>query len=674
MYTIHLSAQTNVPEKERYIFLWDVSKSLLPEEGGIDKYTEQLLDGYPGSNGLWMDLKEGLIKAINSLKTNEHSEIIVIPFYAEPFEPFIAKADSLGKAEIIKKVKNFKYIDARDPYSRKHRTNIISALSKFEDIVKKDCLEYINYLYLYTDGAHENNDGKTTTKEWNELKDKIVSFDKYVNFPGRYIYRFYYLVSDTADPRNVIRDLESDSRKFWVVDGLVDINHIYLETSSINYIVYDNPSKNMKKDICKTIKLKQDIKSYKGDFIFTPQNDDFYNVECTKSPNDTLIKIKVTPRDGVELPKKHKIIVNIKLDTTQKYYYLLNPQIVINCINTPERCVTLSLKNTTEEKSNGNEKRFNLGNTSYYPPCMGKSSQLNCLNFSLCTDFDKFAVSDKGCLDISFADSEGKPLTYTKFKIVVNKSDTLSTKNSYCHIESGQKQIDFTILPSENTDDYKFKGYLIVSHINNIDRVNGEAISNDILRILPWEFEHDRKLNPLLRSIYWIIIFLLLLVIAAVILYWFLWLLGAKFPRNWDINFESNINGNPTIVFDCPDNKDYRFKGRRVFTHNATIFFSRRLHYFRINKVVLSNKTKCVWSYWNGYSIYIKTNLNDLNNSIKSITFTPVKGILAKVEIKYLNRAENGEYKLNYRDCDNETNRININYINVDIFGRKHNN
>lgn len=674
-HTFHLFAQTNVPEKERYIFLWDVSASLLSYSGNgpsEDEYTKQsLTTNYTGANGLWMDLKKGLINAIDSIKTTDESEIYVIPFYAEPLDVFMHKADDQGKAEIKKEVMDFKYSDARDPVSGKLRTNIISALSKFEDIVKKDCLEYINYLYLYTDGAHENNDGKTTYKEWDALKNKIESFDTFVNSSGRYIYRFYYLVSNKADPRNVIKALESHSRKFWVVNGLVDINHIGIEKSSINYNVCDNPSENIKKDTCKTIKLTKDFKSYKGNLIFKPHNDDFYSVDCTKSNDGTSIKIEVYPKDGVELPKNHKILVDIILDTSQHHFYLLNNQIVINCINTPERSVSLSLKNTTEDGSNGNKRKeeIDLGNTSYCPSLMGKSGQLSSLDFSLTADFDTFAIKDKGSVSFSFVDSEGNPLTYTEFKIVVNESDTLSTTDCYWCIKSGQKQVDFTILPSENTDNCKFKGYMMVSHFNNIDRINGDAISNDMV-ILPWEFEHDRKLNP----IYWIIIFLFLLVIASLILYWFLWLLGAKFPRNWDINFESNINGNPTIVFDCPDNKDYKFKGRRVFTHNATIFFARRLHYFRINKVVLSNKTKCVRSYWKGYSIYIKTNLNDLNNSIKSITFTPVKGILAKVEIKYLNRTENGEYKLNYRDCDNETNRINTNYINVDIFGRKHNN
>lgn len=670
---VNVLAQTSVPQKERRIYLWDVSGSLLSKEKTIDIYNGQPLPTYRAGNGLWNKLKESLVSSIDQLEDDPQNEIIVIPFYDEICEVIQDKSSETGKKNIIDKIKTFEY------NVRRGRTDLIKPLQAFESIVKQDCHEYINYMFFYTDGAHE------TIKNIPEFDcakviERINNFNEYATARGNYIYRFYYLVSPIADKLGNIKREEADWKKFWVIDDInVKIKYIGLDNTAINYNVCDNPSEGIIHDSYKNIYLTKDGKHFTGDISFDVSNNEYYTVDCIKSNNDSAITIKVKIREGVnkeKLPKRSSIKVNVKLNRTEeehRYYYLLDQYFYIHCINTPERSVSLSFKNTTEDKSNDN-KRFNLGNTSYYPPFMGKSSQSSCLNFSLTANFDKFAVSDKGCLNISFADSEGKPLTYTKFKIVVNKSDTLSTQNCYCHIESGQKQIDFTILPSENTDDYKFKGYLIVSHINNIDRVNGEAIFNDMLRILPWEFEHDRKLNPLLRSIYWIIIFVLLLFIASLILYWFLWLLGAKFPRNWDINFESNINGNPTIVFNCPDNKDYRFKGRRVFTHNATIFFSRRLHYFRINKVVLSNKTKCVWSYWNGYSIYIKTNLNDLNNSIKSITFTPVKGILAKVEIKYLNRTENGEYKLNYRDCDNETNRINTNYINVDIFGRKHNN
>lgn len=676
MYASYATAQTNFPKKERYIFLWDVSKSLLPKDGGIDEYTQQRLVGYPGSNGLWMGLKKGLINNVDSIEPNKHSKIIVIPFYAEPFEPFIANADNQGKSDIIKQIKEFEYDDvvhARDPHTNKLRTNIISALSKFEDIVKEDCLDYVNYLYLFTDGAHENQDAKTTDTEWQELTKKIKDFDNYANTNNRYIYRFYYLVSDAADPYKHIKKLDSYYRRFWTVEGTPVVKHIKLKTTTVTYNVCDNPIKNIKRDENKKIDFDKNYGSCIGNIAFTPTKNDYYDVKC-EIPSDSLsIVIKVEPKkDLSDLPEEFEIIVKAELerDKNHPYCFLLNNEIKIKCINTIERGVLLSLKNTTGDKSKSNGDRFDLGNTSYYPPFMGKSSQLSCLNFSLTTDFDKSAVNDKGCLDISFVDSDKQPLTYEKFKIVVNESDTLSTDNPSYPIKSGQEQINFTILPSENTDDSKFKGYLKVSNISNIDIINGEAISND-MKILPWEFEHDRKLNPLLRSIYWIIIFLLVLFIASLILYWFLWLRGAKFPRNWQINFDS-IKGNPTIKFDCPNNKDYTFKGRKVFTHNAVIFFSGELHDFRINKVVLSNKTKCVWSYWNGYSIYIKTNLNDLNNSIKSITFTPVKGKLAIVEIKYLNRTGNEVYKedLNYRDCDNKTNRINTN-IQVDIFGEK---
>lgn len=686
MYTSHLFAQINIPEKERYIFLWDVSASLLSYNGNgpnEDEYTQQsLITNYPLANGLWMDLKKGLIKAIDSIETNDKSEIIVIPFYAEPLAVFKHGANSQGKAEIIKEVMNFKYVKAGDPISGKLRTNIVSALTYFENIVKEDCLDYINYLYLYTDGSHEDKDGHTTNKEWNDLTRKITDFDEYANSKGRYIYRFYYLVSDKADPKRMIRKLDDDSRRFWVVDGLVDINHIGIETSAINYNVCDNPSENIKKDAYKTIKLTKDFKSYKGDFIFTPQNDDYYSVECTKSKEDTLIKVKVTPKNGIELPKNHKILVNIKLDKSLKYYYLLNSQILINCINTPERCVSLLLENTEEDKSNGN-KRLDLGNTSYYPSFMGKSSQLNCLNFSLSTDFNKFAKQDKACLNVSFADSEGKPLTYTNFKIVVNKSDTLSVTNSFCPIGAEQKHIDLTILPSENTDDYKFKGYLIVSDINNIDRINGEVIYNDEVKILPWEFEHDRKLNPLFKNLLWIFFLLLLLLFAIYLAFKARALFAPHFPAGCKIAFVAQSDTFNTDI-------DHNFKLSATYVDKCGVLTEDgsntvATHILRdryIQKVILSGNEghmpfqTTIGEKWNGQIIHVTADF--FNDLISSIELKPIKNNRGKEDVLVVVKYSNGSVlelkhiemsKLTLQNT--ETDSIYIENTKIAIIGKR---
>ena len=134
LHVSYLSGQTSVPDKERYILLWDVSGSLLSSKSNdkhpsVDKYTGQNIKAKSG-NGLWMALKEALIKSIESIEINEQSEIIVIPFYAEPLDEWREKANVDGKARIINKIRSYQY-----SYNVEQRTDLLKALERFEEIV-----------------------------------------------------------------------------------------------------------------------------------------------------------------------------------------------------------------------------------------------------------------------------------------------------------------------------------------------------------------------------------------------------------------------------------------------------------------------------------------------------------------------------------------------------------
>lgn len=679
---VNVLAQTSVPQKERRIYLWDVSGSLLSKEKTIDIYNGQPLPTYEAGNGLWNKLKESLVSSIDQLEDDPQNEIIVIPFYDEICEVIQDKSSETGKKNIIDKIKTFEY------NGRGGRTDLIKPLQAFESIVKQDCHEYINYMFFYTDGAHE------TIKNIPEFDcakviERINNFNEYATARGNYIYRFYYLVSPIADKLGNIKQEEADWKKFWVIDDInVKIKYIGLDNTAINYNVCDNPSKGIIHDSYKNIYLTNDGKHFTGDISFDVSNNEYYTVDCIKSNNDSAITIKVKIREGVnkeKLPKHSSIKVNVKLNRTEdehRYYYLLDQYFYIHCIHTPERNVSLSFKNTTEDKSNDN-KRFNLGNTSYYPPFMGKSSQLNCLNFSLTANFDKFAVSDKGCLNISFADSEGKPLTYTKFKIVVNKSDTLSTQKCYCPIESGQKQIDFTILPSENTDDYKFKGYLIVSDINNIDRINGEVIYNDEVKILPWEFEHDRKLNPLLKNLLWIIFLLLLLLFAIYLAFKARALFAPHFPAGCKIAFVAQSDTFNTDI-------DHNFKLGATYVDKCGVLTENgsntvATHILRdsyIQKVILSGNEghmpfqTTIGEKWNGQIIHVTADF--FNDLISSIELKPIKNNRGKEDVLVVVKYSNGSVlELKHIEMskltpqNTETDSIYIENTKIAIIGKR---
>lgn len=681
-------AQKNIPDKERYIFLWDVSGSLLPNKVEMDWGNNKPLKTNSNGNGLWNKLKESLVNSIDCIDVNEQSEIIVIPFYAQPLDEFRENANKEGKEKIKNRIKNFKY-----PDDVEQRTDLLEALKRFEEIVKDDCLDYINYMYFYTDGAHETVINKPEF-DYKKVIDRINKFNKEATAPGRYIYRFYYLASSAADPDGKIREQESDTNKFWVVDSLVDVKHIGLKTTTIIYNVCDNPNENIKRDVEKIINFRKDYGSYKGKIVFTPQENDYYDVNCKISNDASSLVIEVIPKKGVDsLPKEKEIIVNAKLekderDKNQKYYYLLDHEFKIKCINTPQRCVSLSLKNTKEDKSSG-DKRLDLGKTSYYPPFMGNSDKLNCLNFSLSIDFNKYAIQDKACLDVSFADSKGEPLSYTDFKIVVNKVDTLSPTECRCPIQSNQKRIDFEILPSKAADDFKFKGCLIVSQMRNIDRINGEAICHDKeVQILPWKFEHDRNWNPLLKKLLWIIVLLVLLFAAICLAFIARAHFAPRFPSGCKIAFAPPRGGD----FDAETDHNFELvfkqiaEGILVGDINAPAAKSNTIntHILKesyIQKIVLSTSDKApiqtfIQEKWNGRIIYVVAEFH--TQSISSIELIPIRygGYKkdAKVIVKYSNRSHPLIERIGLANLDNQhttTNNICIPNTRVGVEGRR---
>ena len=129
-----VSAQTVAPEKERRVYLWDVSGSLR-------------------SNGMWQPLKDALRSSIERLEDNPNNLIIVIPFYDMPLDEFCAFSDKKGKEEILDIIDKYEYPKLPD---ERQRTDLINALIKFEESVKIDVSEYVNYMFFYTDGGHED--------------------------------------------------------------------------------------------------------------------------------------------------------------------------------------------------------------------------------------------------------------------------------------------------------------------------------------------------------------------------------------------------------------------------------------------------------------------------------------------------------------------------------------
>jgi hypothetical protein len=263
-----------------------------------------------------------LINSIDSIKDDPDSRIIVIPFHEHLFDPIEGSASKKDKQQIKEEIKRFSYRTHRD-------INLELPLSKFKTLVEKNTLDYINYMFLYTDGLHEI-DGKKD-KDAITITSKIIELDEYVK--NNYIYRFYFEVDQAAHHDNIMA-LESDDRRFWVIrDYKVNIKFVGL--SSIRDTL----------DVCNDsiikIDLTKDCKDFKGKITFKANESKFYKVECVTSEDNSSLNITVTPKPGVSIPEKETIKIRGKLeknenDKEQKYFYLLDSQLEIVCNYDPE--------------------------------------------------------------------------------------------------------------------------------------------------------------------------------------------------------------------------------------------------------------------------------------------------------------------------------------------------
>lgn len=95
-----------------------------------------------GPDTLWNAVRNSLEKVI--LEVDDTSTLVVVaPFWENVLDVWNTKSTASGKREIIRKIRNFK-VGGRN-------TNISAALEKGYSLMDPN---YVNYLFLMTDGEH----------------------------------------------------------------------------------------------------------------------------------------------------------------------------------------------------------------------------------------------------------------------------------------------------------------------------------------------------------------------------------------------------------------------------------------------------------------------------------------------------------------------------------------
>lgn len=642
------------------------------------------------TNGLWNESKENLIKAIESIEdTSTEVTICVFSDFEDKntrlasttysrFETISKSANDDGKKELVDFVRGLTSpTDYKPSWSRQTLTNLERPWNHFVLKAREQTGEdFINAMILITDGGHE--EGRFP---------KTNFFHKVENWSIDTKPNCYGWVVELKDDVNT-SEKRSKERMDNLIDSQIAHGHLKrLNTHDFNFkflsIAHHPDTINIRNGNSVFIKISTNTNSARK-FL---KNIDF---SCTPSTikiksrvvSDRLIQLTLEGLDTNKLEKVTPVVISGRIPTHFENNNLVSllkeySCFKLICLNRFSRAINIDIidKNKPIEVVFNNLE--NLGSIDYYEPwklfgnTISKDSIMPA-HFQLHFRLNSDAINRNSSARLVFVDNSNKPFDKNAITITDSKNNSIDTIFIKDISYNGEYTITF------NPEIFKEKsifGYIRLENNQSLDSACGLQLKEGgSYNIMSWQVDIDCHLNPSL-VIFWKVLFLLLLfLLAAIALYGLMWLLGPKFPWNWDIKFESNINNNPTITFDC-GGKDYRFNGFRIFTHNANTFYARRLYMFRVNKIVLCNETKRVWNYWTGHSIYIKSKLNTVSNQpkINKIIISPKKGKLADIKIFYGDNTKDLASLVHFK-CSNQTKGITIKDRNVDIFGKKHHN
>lgn len=299
---LSLISFTCLAQKEQRVFLWDVSESLK-------------------SNGMWKPLQDALVDGINFIDNDDESRIVLVPFYSQPLvdEIMDVPANADGKKRLIEFIKNREC----KPDGLGSMTNIVDALKKFHQISKN---EYLNYMFLYTDGKNELGNLGTELRSWNS---KNASSNKY---------GFYVLVHIAADNKDV-RAAEKNQDNFWVVpDAKQKIVICSIKDTWVKDV------RETQKPLVLSVQGKTQI--FDGDVDIQSNTNPYYQLKNIKTDiRNSMISFEISPKCNLSTcPKEYDLKINIRKMGGSPYSFITPQVIKVKCINKPIKILKIGIK------------------------------------------------------------------------------------------------------------------------------------------------------------------------------------------------------------------------------------------------------------------------------------------------------------------------------------------
>ena len=292
---------------QRYIYLWDVTLSM---------------KGYQGKTpDIYDNVVSFLEQEINQINSND-AEIVVLPFQTNILEVWEVTANSKGKAEMIRNIKNYNNSEVTN-------TNIAEPFRDvMEKYVKDGCK---NNLYILTDGKQSggNKSLLAAIKDWGENAVKKNAF------------AYYVMLTNAASDIDVINTIENTpdmgiiKESFWLEpESNVTYNIVSDSGKTLRIGIKDKEGKKLPMGILVEV-VSDGVNVINGKMVEV-ENDNIavkINQEVAKTLLADKLKEKITLRISLsndeELRQKGKIVS------------IIQTPVILELIKNPEKKLTI---------------------------------------------------------------------------------------------------------------------------------------------------------------------------------------------------------------------------------------------------------------------------------------------------------------------------------------------
>ena len=464
-----LTAQS--PKSEKRIYLVDLTGSM---EGRGNVPTPNILQ----------TVKDNLVQTISSIE-DVNTEVQIIPFtnrVGDSISGSISDRESILEA-------------VRSLHTLSGDTNIADAWSY--GIAQLDSTK-INYLFLLTDGLHNN--GPTKDVLFERLRDwgRIAR--------DRYNYAFYVMLTPNAKENEICEIVESTD-KMWLIESM-DINASLVRTSlSTRKNVFNSHTASLS-----FFSNNRNANLENLGLEITLEENGFYSIDnVSKSPLGDIYTFNIVEkRPKMQMPLDTTLKLYFSYDTLANPFVFLTPDKVdFQIVNQGPRTLSVSIENNKKGLSDLNLKKlkykepfqgfFRWTRELFEPyfdlPFLSKPDTAS-VTTRFILSWNEEAIRAGSSL-LLYLDAYGNE--YADHIVVSNGSG-----NSPVFAKSVQDTLALKTTVTPGIPSARFNGE-IIAFTDKVDSVNNEEISENDTAIGSWRLQY-KKSWPFWIWLFWIVI------------------------------------------------------------------------------------------------------------------------------------------------------------------------